>query len=493
MMRKPLFGLIAIAAICTGLASCTKESINEELSGNSYSIRIPVQNTATKAVTEGTGKAVSTFRTTDNVYVYNESTKVLDNGVLHPSDDAHEASFVGTLNESYNAGNVLRVLYNTGSNGVVDYSSQDGSLEDVIDAGEGEVTIASVSGSVITTNSATIDNLQSIFKFTFRYGGAEIGGIRFVRIFSGDNKLQAQYNANSDTATYGPVTVSRDSNLENNCIYAGLRFDANPSDVIVFQVVDENGKVYSGSKTAPATGFAIGKFYNTTVDVNLYTFTVASGKKVCFSPGDLGLEIINSESVYSFTEPFTNWAQGNTTNYNNASTAKAVSKRTWFDFYFESGLANNTLYGITGWRIPNRAGSTTASYEWNYLVNSRTMNAGVALYYKVTIPGYQYCLLLPPDEAQSSDIGDDLTSGTVTDYVKYLGKGFVLLFNTNSATYSKKWSWGSNTSSYVQQGFYWTVYNNSNRYYFTWPSSGPKVDWMSNRMRNHIRYVHDVE
>ena len=98
-MRKPLFGLIAIAAVCAGLASCTKESINEEFSGNSYSIRIPIQNTATKAVTEGTGKAVSTFLTTDNVYVYNESTNVLDNGTLHPSDDAHEASFVGTLNQ----------------------------------------------------------------------------------------------------------------------------------------------------------------------------------------------------------------------------------------------------------------------------------------------------------------------------------------------------------------------------------------------------------
>ena len=123
------------------------------------------------------------------------------------------------------------------------------------------------------------------------------------------------------------------------------------------------------------------------------------------------------------------------------------------------------------------------------------MNSGVNPYYIVTIPGHQYCLLLPPDEAQSSDIGDDLTSGSVFDYIKYLGKGFVLLFNTNRATYGgrpAKWSWPSSTSSFFNQGFYWTWYNDSNRYYFTWPSAGPKVDWGSNRMRNHIRYVHDV-
>ena len=482
-MRKPLFGLIAIAAICAGLASCTKESINEELSGNSYSIRIPVQKTATKAVTEGTGKAVSTFRTTDNVYVYNESTNVLDNGTLHPSDDAHEASFVGTLNKSYKVGNVLRVLYNTGSNGIVDYSSQDGSLEDVIDAGEGEVTIASVSGSVITTNSATIDNLQSIFKFTFRYGGAEISGIRFVRIFSGDNKLQAQYNANSGTATYGPVTVSRDSNLENNYIYAGLRFDANPSDVIVFQVVDENGKVYSGSKTAPATGFAIGKFYNTTVDVNLYTFTVASGKKVCFSPGDLGLD----NGTYSFTEPFETWGWKN----------NSATKRVWFNYSeISSGL---TIYGID-WRNPNTLAASSSNsprpQEWEKLISRTNMNGGVNPYYRVTVSGHENCLLLPPDETQPSDIGDDITSGSVTNYTKYLGKGFVLLISTGRATWGAKTSqrkWGLDA-----QGWYWALWHKmgTNRTYFYWTNDNantPAVSWAANQFRMRVRYVHDVE
>lgn len=360
-----------------------------------------------------------------------------------------------------------------------------------------------ITGSAITPSTSDKAELESVINFNFKNGSTNtaIENIRFVRIFSGDNKLQAEYKEGTAT-TYGPVTLSRGNeetdNLPNS-FYLGLRFDDTPNDLIAFQVIDKDGTVYSGSITAPNRGYENGYFYNETVNVNLYTFTVASGKKVCFSPGDLGLEIIkdeneNDKNVYSFTEPFTTWGHGNTTNYNNATdAAKSIKKRVWFDFYFESSLENGTVYGITGWRIPKRAGSTVASYEWNYIVDSRTMNDGVSSYYRVTIPGHQYCLLLPPDETLYTDIEDDIASGNVTDYAKYLAKGFVLLFNTNRGIYSSnKWSWGSSTSSYAKQGFYWTVYNSSNRYYFTWPDAGPNVSWGGNRMRNHIRYVHDI-
>ena len=330
---------------------------------------------------------------------------------------------------------------------------------------------------------------KSTFRFTFENQAVVLGNnLRFVRLFSCQNKL---YNSST---TYGPFTVSGDTDM-SNLVSADLLFDNNDGDQLAFQVVVADGKVYSGILDAPAGGFKVGKNYDLTVNVNLYTFTVASGKKVYFSPGDLGLEIVGGQSVYSFTEPFTDWGHGNTTNYNDAATAASkITKRVWFDFYFESGLATGTVYGITEWKIPIRGGTTVASYWWNYIVDSRTMNSGVERSYKVTIPGHQYCLLLPPDETLSTDIGEDLTSGNVTDYAKYLGKGFVLLFNTNRGIYSSnKWSWGSSTSSYAKQGWYWTVYNNSNRYYFTWPDAGPKVDWGANRMRNHIRYVREVQ
>lgn len=325
---------------------------------------------------------------------------------------------------------------------------------------------------------------QSRFTFTFRDADTQtnLGGLRFVRLFSCQNKL---YNG---ATTFGPYTVSSDTGEADmaNPVQATLKFGPDDGDQLAFQVIDANGKVYSGLYNAPAGGFTMGE-YDLTVDVKAYTFTVASGKKVYFSPGDLGVD----NGVYSFTEPFVTWDHGNTTNYNSAASAPA--KRVWFDWYIDSGLSSGTsVYGVTNWRTQK----LSSPREWDYLIVNRIMASGVATYYKVTIPGHQYCLLLPPDETQSSDIGYDLSSGTVTDYAKYIGKGFVLLFNTNRGVYSSKWKWGTSTSnaSALKAGFYWCEYFSSNRIYFTWTDEGtPATDLYSNRMRNHIRYIRDIE
>ena len=333
----------------------------------------------------------------------------------------------------------------------------------------------------VKKSSALTD--QSIFTFTFRDADTQtnLGGLRFVRVFSCQNKL---YNG---ATTFGPYTVSSATDKANP-VQATLKFGPDDGDQLAFQVIDANGKVYSGLYNAPAGGFTMGA-YDLMVDVKAYTFTTASNdKKVYFSPGDLGVD----NGVYSFTEPFTVWEHGNTTFYDDA--AKQPAKRVWFDMYLEPGvITGGSVYGITGWRSPIKVGSDTNTYEWNYLVNSRSMKSSVARYYKVTIPGHQYCLLLPPDETLSTDIGDDLTSGEVTDYAKYLGKGFVLLFNTGRATYIKNWKWSSSTSQYSKQGWYWTIYDSSQRFYFTWPDNGPKVDWEATRQRDHVRYVRNVQ
>lgn len=339
----------------------------------------------------------------------------------------------------------------------------------------------------VKKSSALTD--QSIFTFTFRDADTQtnLGGLRFVRLFSCQNKL---YNG---ATTFGPYTDSSDTGEADmaNPVQATLKFGPDDGDQLAFQVIDANGKVYSGLYNAPAGGFPMGS-YDLPVDVKAYTFTMRSGNsgnKFYFSPGDLGVD----NGIYSFTEPFTTWAHGNTTVY--TTSPYGPTQRVWFDHQYDDAvITSGTVYGIAGWRSPNRAGSSVDTYEWNYLVKSRTMSDNVARYYKVTIPGHQYCLLLPPDETQSADIGEDLTAGEVTDYAKYIGKGFVLLFNTNRATYgSNKFSWGGATSNSAKQGFYWAIYNGSNRYYFTWPDAGPAVDWGIARMRNHIRYVREVQ
>lgn len=475
-MKKNLITMTILLLAAISLTSCSKETTPIEQSSNGYTVSIRATKAETKAVADD---GAATFVEGDIVYVYNNTRSAWDANHLTAESAGKSTTFSGTLAGTYKKDDVLTLYYKTTSAGIIDNNTQDGALGNAKDAAKAVVTITEEpAGGTIVTSNASFTNLQSIFKFQFKNNGEVINNIRFVRVFSVGNKVQAQYDAKNDSPTYNPVTVSRSDNLANSYIYAALRFDKTPNDPIVFQVIDADGKVYSGSKAAPTSGFENGKFYNSTVDVNLYTFTVASGKKVCFSPGDLGKD----GDVYSFTEPFTDWA-------NNVTTVTTVpSKRSWFN-YDEVDASTDPatqLYGIT-WRCENYVSS---AYEWNNIIG-RTMTAGVSPYYKVTVNGISNCLLLPPDEATSEDIGSDLTSGTVgSDYIKYLGKGFVLLMNAKQGTYNgtkKKISW---SSTYFE---YWSLRNTSNRYRLQWTSSAtPSVISTGSQYRVHVRLVHDV-
>ena len=323
---------------------------------------------------------------------------------------------------------------------------------------------------------------QSFFTFTFSNNGTALTNIRFVRNFSSQNKLH------NDVSTYGPFTIASETDLTNP-IHTILNFASNPDDQLVFQVVTADGKVYSGSKAAPSTGYEEGKSYSIPVTVNLYRFTVSTSTVVCFSPGDLGVD----NGVYSFTEPFTSWGHG--------EKSPNVTKRVWFDYsevnHTDNETTGHSIYGIK-WRIQKSLSSNASIYtphEWDNIIGrqfNNDNNNNVKSYYRVSIPGHQYCLLLPPDETQNGDIGEDLTSGIVTDYLKYIAKGFVLLMNTGEALY-----WNGELIWYSSEnGWYWALWNNmsTNRTFFSWDSSNtPVVSHFANQARVHARYMHDVE
>ena len=335
----------------------------------------------------------------------------------------------------------------------------------------------------VKKSSALTD--QSIFTFTFRDADTQtnLGGLRFVRVFSCQNKL---YNG---ATTFGPYTVSSATGEDDmaNPVQATptLKFGPDDGDQLAFQVIDANGKVYSGLYNAPTGGFTMGS-YDLTVDVKAYTFTIRANQKVYFSPGDLGVV----SGVYSFTDPFTDWAKGN-------KDKSEPSKRSWFDHYTYNVEQERNIYGIESWRIPSYVTPgpniwQDLVYDWNNIVG-RTMNDGVNAYYLVTISSggtnHANCLLLPPDETIIGDIEDDLTSGTVTDYAKYLGKGFVLLMGgTGKGGLSgSTWFWLSTENN---NGYYWAGRGN-NPFYFNTNSHSCGVS--SNRNRMHIRYVRNVQ
>lgn len=395
-----------------------------------------------------------TFKTTDAVYVKNLTTSSLDNVVLHPHENAAETFFEGSLNNAYASGNNLLVLYNTTNAGVVNYTAQDGSQDGIMDAGTVEATITSVNGKEITTASAEIGKLQSIFRFEFKLDGTAINNIRYVRVFSSGNKLQAQYDVLNNTPTYGPVTITRSSSLSDQYIYAGLRFDKTANDPIVFQLFDKDGKAYSGILNAPAEGFENGKYYLSTVNVGLDAFTTGTNTRVSFSPGD----------AKTFLEPFA-----------------GIRSTTYY--YKRTDANSGPTVGGVSWRIPSGSGA-----EISHIIGTRNMNAGVARWYKVTI-NEMTCLLLPPDRTTSDDIGADLTNGAVTDYLKYIGKGFVLL--TKTSWYDSGWKDGS--TYYPQDGVY--RMESSQKILRFGPSTNVSVtSWnlIKDSALARVRYIHSI-
>jgi hypothetical protein len=349
----------------------------------------------------------------------------------------------------------------------------------------------SADNSHATKKTATLGgSLQSTFNFTFKSGATTLEDVRFARVFSVKNKLH-------NTTSYGPYTASANTDLnshEHPAISADLYFDKVSDDQLVFQVITSDGKVYSGIYDAPADGYDLFKTYDVTADVKAYTFTVASsGTKVYFSPGDLGVD----SNVYSFTEPFTAWNQ--TSSYMTTKGTPA-SKRTWF--IRDEVKDGHKVYGID-WRIQNYAS------EWKYLVGldagRRIDNGNVSLYYIVHINTQEFgdrywCYLLPPDEATYDDIEDDLRNkkgGTdyyeVTNYLKYIAKGFVLLMDTDySRRYSSTGNWSYQSGTHA--GYYQAGYVNSSKTYFSFSSSGPayNANQMGTDQRIHVRYIHGV-
>lgn len=462
------------------------------INGNSENVRFYFNDDPAVVTLTGSGDPVSATWTGQNAFIESNDdlTVILDcNYVIDNSANYEKAIECSETGDA--TGGALKLATTGSTQTLTVITNDDGSFAKGIfgDSNFNEWTATDVAnlaadGFIVSlSDDSPIDNGGGTYKwvytvapvtpdpsykikFTYNNGTeqTELTNLRFVRIFSCKNKLH-----NGET-TYGPFTMSSDTNLDSP-ITADLTFDSNDGDQIVFQVVDADGNVYSALTDAPLSK-------NATVEVTRYTFTVASGKKVCFSPGDLGKD----GDVYSFTEPFTDWA-GTTT-----AVTTVPSKRSWFNY--DEVDANTdpatSLYGIT-WRCENYVSS---AYEWNNIIG-RTMNSEVSPYYKVTVNGHANCLLLPPNEAISEDIGSDIKSGTVgADYVKYLGKGFVLLMNAKRGTYNgtkKTISWSSTDYAY------WSLRDSKNRYYLVWTSSAnPEASFAGSQFRMHVRLIHDV-
>lgn len=450
-MKRNFFRLIAAVLVASlSLISCTNELTGEDQPVKGYHISIPAHSASTKAIVEtGDGGISCVFKTTENVYVYNISSETWDDGVLHPASEGTSTVFSGDLNNPYSADQTIRVFYNTDSEGVVDYSGQDGSYENVKDAGVGEATISTVSDDVITTNETCVENLQSIFRFIFKDGTTPLENVISVVISSVDGKLVSTYDAQNETDTPGSVVAT--SSEGRSAFYVALRFAPEASGALVFQVVTADGKVYSGSKSAPDGGYQNGKFYkDIKVAVTPHVFSVSDSKQVYIAPGNLGKD----GDTYSFLLPYANWG------YDSTGSPDDLTKTAYFKWKKAVDNAPYTIYGIEDWTILSKD-------EWDYLtgvdeISPREMNTDVERLYIVKTSG-KLGVIITPDGATASDV-EGLTPYSNenkyndVNYLEYVAKGFAFLEACGG--YNSGWSNDDQIFSWTS-----TEKNSTNKYF----------------------------
>ena len=484
-MKKNLFNTLVLLLIAVAFVSCSKESSEIESSSKGYKVSIPANKISSKAVADG---GTATFKTTENVYVCNtDKGNAIDEGVLHPSANTASANFDGTLEGDYEVGNTLKILYNTNGSGVADYSSQNGTLAGVVDAGFASVDVTDISGGTITTGTATINNLQSIFKFTFKNGSTTLN-VKSVTISSAGNKIQTQYDVVNETATYSYLTVSNATTLST--VYVALRFTSNENDPITFLVTDENGVQYLGHKNAPSTGFAVSKFYTSTINVTPISFSVDYGTTVIFSPGNLvktdnTYEVGDINATYEFESiPFN--TNGGSLGYDQGAPT-STSARGYFTWN-EIATADETprlftVNGVSGWR------SMTYD-ECDYLLWYRDMNDGVRNFYRIDLGSDQTQIgfLIPPDGATSDDVvglngGTGASSGFTqnVNVNSYISKGFVFLPAVGVYIAGSENKWFRNctiTDVTIHYGYYWltTEYDDDHGDWLYFHASGQSND-----------------
>ena len=260
------------------LVSCSKEVLTEEMpagepemevaesQGWKVSIQASMENGDTKALAEdpGTHKLIATFETTDDIYVYNKRTNVVDANKLHPDRDGSSVILTGTLAGEYQDGDELSLCYGLNLHkNTYNYYQWGGycdSLDDVADCAEASITItaADASSKTLTTGNAVFENLQSIMKLSFTDGTSPVA-VKELRISTANKKMVSERHPDGTFAYCAIDAWLKDASAPatTDPVYVAFRNESTDPDVYTFDVSD-GSDMYVGTKSGT---LSIGKYY----------------------------------------------------------------------------------------------------------------------------------------------------------------------------------------------------------------------------------------
>lgn len=300
----------ATVALC-GMTACSSDdnfTADEPATGQpaavkTYRVSIPAtfgSDATTRAVDFGTdgSTSTSTFKTTDNIYVYdvtqdlwalNSSNAYVP---LKPEADAKTTQLTGTLtfynpvNQEPAVGDVLRLFCNIGLEGTLssfDYTGQTGSAAtaSACDFAEATMKIKAISGNATDgytlelcqedderKTTATFENLQSMFRqrlsFTDANGQTVTPTITSLFVASKNkNRVAVYFPLNATQNTFNRMTIDNPVIDANGDIYFAMRFvGSDGTDALTFTAQDDDENVYELTKAAPTGGFQNGRYYH---------------------------------------------------------------------------------------------------------------------------------------------------------------------------------------------------------------------------------------
>ena len=212
------------------------------------------------------------FDASEPVYVYNETKGVMLSGELHPTDistDGKSCNLEGTLTGTVDASDQLTLLYNMSqfdtnpADCYFGYDYQDGSGSDVIDGGMATGVNATISGSTLTTaTTVTFAMQQAIFRLKFTDSTNPIT-VKTLTIECTGTDVVGYYSPFDEDLKYEKKSINVNPNTPTSdylYVALGINESASPS-ALTFTVIDDEGNVYTATKTAPSGGFKNGKYY----------------------------------------------------------------------------------------------------------------------------------------------------------------------------------------------------------------------------------------
>ena len=194
----------------------------------------------------------------DHVYVY-KSNGTLLGGVLNVTegDGTANATLSGEITGDLDGVDQLKLVFPRTE---WDYSTQYGLLKDDENSIESKFDYALATVDVtedngkLTASAASFVNQQSIYRFSFKFGGLDIN-TKNVVLSSSTNKIVATYNPFSSEKTYSPITLAM-ATATTEPVYAAIKHDGDADDTFSFTVIDNEGVTYMGEKAIPSATFS---------------------------------------------------------------------------------------------------------------------------------------------------------------------------------------------------------------------------------------------